>query len=74
MPNGNQFLLADPSGEKILDITDGDYQATNGAIGHSITFNADGTVAAVNNGAAIVNTLPNPIKYVLKLHTTKFNG
>ena len=49
------YTVADPSGEKPLNITGGDTTAASGQVGHSITFNTDGSLATINSGQPVVS-------------------
>jgi flagellar hook protein FlgE len=47
------YTLTDGQGEKPLNIEAGDTAAANGHVGHSITFNNDGTFSQSNGGAPV---------------------
>lgn len=48
------YTITDAEGEKPLNIAQGDANAANGHVGHSLQFNNDGTLATLNSGNPIV--------------------
>lgn len=48
------YTVTDPTGEKAIDISGGDVTSAMGHVGHSVSFNSDGSVDDINNGNAIV--------------------
>ncbi len=49
------YTVTDKSGEKPLNIAQGDTQTPTGHVGHTMKFNNDGTLASLNNGNPITS-------------------
>ncbi|PCS21966.1 flagellar hook protein FlgE [Candidatus Enterovibrio escicola] len=47
------YSATDPSGEKPLNLTTGEFTSTKGHVGHSVEFNTDGSINTVNGGVPI---------------------
>jgi flagellar hook protein FlgE len=59
------YTATDAEGEKPVNIVGGDASSPNGHVGHTMTFNNDGTLSSINNGNEVVSeplgTSDNPL-------------
>ncbi|MCG3730516.1 flagellar hook protein FlgE [Vibrio cincinnatiensis] len=49
------YTVTDKTGEKPINIANGDATSPSGHVGHTLRFNNDGTLASLNNGQPIVS-------------------